>query len=83
MPPAKEGGGRSMNPVRIEILVLRTEKKAQPIAQWLDLMLLIRGTELLMGGSQVGVETSTPPLPSLQRQSPQSTCFSQLVMGRL
>lgn len=44
-------------------------------------MLLITGTELLMGGAQVGVETSTLPLPSLQRQSPQSTCFTQLAVG--
>lgn len=44
-------------------------------------MLLITGTELLMGGAQVGVETSTLPFPSLQRQSPQSTCFTQLAVG--
>lgn len=41
-------------------------------------MLLTTGTELLMGESEVGVETPTA-LPSLRAQSPQSAGTTQLV----
>ena len=46
-------------------------------------MLLTTGTELLMGESEAGVETSTRPLPSFQRRSLQSTRFTQLVVEGL
>lgn len=58
-------------------------KKTQLTAQWLDSVLLTTGTELWMGDAEAGVGTSTPLLPSLQRQSLQSACSTQLVVEGL
>lgn len=46
-------------------------------------MLLTTDTELLMGEGETAVETSTRPLPSLQRWSLQSTCFTHLAVEGL